>query len=100
MTKKMQCHLFAVRRSSFGFDSDFWFRHSGFLPLIDSSVQFRYSSLPLRPLLDPFLSPVGKPNWFIIALFVGINAIVTFNCFQHEYTIGYDAEDHLEYVRV
>jgi hypothetical protein len=54
----------------------------------------------LRALFAPFLSPDGKPHWPIIALFALINGIVTFNCFQHEYTIGYDAEDHLEYVRV
>jgi len=53
----------------------------------------------LRFFLDPFTSPDGKPHALIIALFAAINGIVVFNCLQHEYTIGYDADDHLAYAR-
>jgi hypothetical protein len=54
----------------------------------------------LQFFLDPFRSRDWRLGVLILALFAAVNGMVVFNCFQHEYTIGYDADDHLEYARV
>jgi hypothetical protein len=44
------------------------------------------------------LSHAGRLAWPLIALFLGINALVAVNAYLHPPSVGYDAADHLAYV--
>lgn len=53
----------------------------------------------LRELIDPFQSQ-GKTSWPVLALFLLINALVFTNAVLHDPYSGYDAADHIQYIKV
>ncbi len=52
----------------------------------------------LADTLTPFRQ-AGRPNWPVVAIFVLINGLVLTNAILHDPRQGYDAADHLNYIK-
>src|SRR5512137_2324853 len=56
----------------------------------------------MRATLDGLVAPFqrsGKPSWPVIILMVLINGLVLANAVLHDPRQGYDASDHLNYIK-